>query len=1105
MAVSNRERVGRAMELLGTALGLYVDRRMSKRAPAGGNWKAAYVNENVETDPSVLVGVILDNWQDVFRDELRGPGRNLLSEAREWRNHWAHNNSFSHPDAYRALDTVERLLALIDAPEAAEVGKSKSDMQRAQIEAEARSAAPSTAALFSEPAAGLKPWRDVVVPHEDVARGKYDVAEFAANLYKVAKGEGLAEYRDPVEFFRRTYLTVGLRALLTQAAQRITGPGGPPIVNLQTNFGGGKTHSLIALHHLFSGLPVSGFPQEVQELLAAAGVTELPKVTRSVVVGTQLSPGQPETKPDGTVVRTIWGEIAWRLGGKDAFEMIAEADRTSTNPGAAMEDVLRICSPCLVLIDEWVAYARQLFETTERLLPGGLFETQFSFAQTLADAVIAVPGALLVISLPVSDDPARPGVTPIGSEAEVGGAAGQEAARRLGNVIGRTETSWRPASAEESFEIVRRRLFEPIPAEMVRYRDATARAFAEFYRTQAAEFPAEARDAGYPERIKAAYPVHPELFARLYEDWSALEGFQRTRGVLRLMAAVIGALWASGDKAPLILPANVPLDDPAVQTELTRNLDHAWQPILDTDVDGPASVPRKLDAEFGNLGRYSAARRAARAVFLATAPRSASRNLGVELTRVKLACTLPGESVATYGDALNRLTDRSSYLYVEGARYWYGTQASVARRARDLVDQYLSVRRDEVHAHIVSRLQEATKERGEFVAVHVRDVSPAEVRDDPECRLVVLPPTTPHVNRDNNSQAMVAARGILEQRSSGSRHYRNMLVFLAADQRRLEELERGVAEFLAWSDIYGRWEELGLDAFGRNQAESKKKDATQTVELRVAETYHWALVPTQPDPTGLIEWETTRTDGQGGLALRTSRKLVNTGQLNVAYAPELLRALLSEGGPLAPMWAAGHVSVNQLWDAFARYAYLPRLRDMDVLCRTAAQGPGSTTWQMHGFALAEAYDVTAGRYVGLVVDAMARHVTGTTLVVRTDLAAAQQAQDAVAARATPPGVPGPVSGQPVADGGAAPAPAPDDNQLRRFYAVAHLDPERYQRDFAKIAQEIVTNLAGCLGTELEITVEIRAVNDAGFPESAIRIVNENARTLKLGQHGFEKQ
>ena len=166
--------------------------------------------------------------------------------------------------------------------------------------------------------------------------------------------------------------------------------------------------------------------------------------------------------------------------------------------------------------------------------------------------------------------------------------AGQEAARRLGNVIARTETPWRPASAEESFEIVRRRLFEPIATDRIKDRDATAQTFSEFYRTQAAEFPSECREPGYIDKIKGSYPIHPELFARLYEDWSTLEGFQRTRGVLRLMAAVISALWAGNDQSPMILPASVPLDDAAVQAELTRNLDQAWQPIIDSDIDGPS-------------------------------------------------------------------------------------------------------------------------------------------------------------------------------------------------------------------------------------------------------------------------------------------------------------------------------------------------------------------------------------------------------------------------------------------------------------------------------------------------------------------------------------
>jgi predicted AAA+ superfamily ATPase len=1098
VALSNRDRVGRALDLLGEALAPYVDRRMTKKSTMGGNWSAQYANENLRSDPSALINVIFDNWQSVFRDELRSTGRNWLGELREWRNKWAHQEPFSHDDAYRALDSAERLLTLIDAPQASEVGESKAAVMRARFEAEAKGAAPKPSPLFAEPAAGLKPWRDVVVPHDDVARGKYELAEFDANLHQVAESKGLAEYSDPIEFFRRTFLTTGLRAMLGQAATRITGGGGAPVVNLQTNFGGGKTHSMIALYHLLSGLSPAQFPQEVQELLGSVGVSELPSVTRAVVVGTRLSPGQPEVKADGTEVRTIWGEIAWRLGGREVFDLVAEADRTATNPGAAMDEVLRICAPCLILIDEWVAYARQLFETRE-LLPGGLFETQFSFAQTLADAAIAVPGALLVVSLPVSDDPARPGVTPIGSEAEVGGAAGQEAARRLGNVIGRIETSWRPASAEESFEIVRRRLFQPMAADQLKHRDATSKAFGDFYRGQAAEFPAEARDASYVERIKRAYPIHPELFARLYEDWATLEGFQRTRGVLRLMAAVISVLWAEGDQSPLILPSSVPLDNPAVQGELTRNLDHAWQPIIDTDVDGPRSVPRAVDSDYPNLGRYRGALRAARAVFLATAPRHGSPNLGVELPRVKLGCAVTGESVATYGDALNRLTDRSSYLYVEGARYWYGTQASVARRARDLVEQYLASRRDEVHVAIIDRLRQLTSERGEFTAVHVSPPSPAEVPDIAECRLVVLPPNAPHVNKDTSSQAMAAARAILEKRPAGDRQYRNMLLFLAADQRRLEELERGVAEHLAWSSIHERWEELGLDAYGRNQAQSKCADADRAVALRVAETYHWALVPHQPSPTGPIEWETTKTDGEGGIAARASRKLLNMGAFATAYAPELLRRLLDDEDRLAALWVDGHVSVNEVWDAFARYVYLPRLRDVAALAATVASGPNSITWEDHGFAVADAFDEKTERYASLVTGGVGEHVTGTTLVVRPDRAVAQ--------RAAGDHAPGPVAGDgrgPAreGDGGETTTAPAADGKLRRYYGRAQLDPERYQRDFARIAQEIVANLAAHLGTELEITVEVRATNEAGFPEGLIRTVKENSDTLKLDS-GFE--
>ncbi len=1109
MVVSNRERVGRAFEALAEGLGPFVDRQMT--SVHGEEWLEGFLEPGPRSsapgslrDPAFLLKVMAEAWDSSFRSRLTRSDRNLVFELRDVRNRWAHNDAFNADDTYRALDSIERVLVAVDAKEADAVGRSKTELMRLRYEADVRKAA-APAAATSGAVAGLRPWREVIVPHDDVAQGRYGLAEFAADLHQVAAGSGSAEYTDPVEFFRRTFLTEGLRQLLSEATGRLVGTGGVPVVDLQTTFGGGKTHTLIALWHLCSGVQISDLPEDVQELLRAAGVDALPKVRRAALVGTRIAPGQVSVKPDGTEVATLWGELAWQLAGKDGYCLVAEADRTGTSPAGALAELFRASAPCLVLVDEWVAYARQLYATDERLV-GGSFEAHVSFAQALTEAARSTDQAILVVSLPasVSTDPSPAVLGSGGSSVELGGPGGAEALRRLRSVIGRVESSWHPASAEEGFEIVRRRLFRPIDASALVYRDATAQSFARLYQSQAAEFPAECREAAYERRLRAAYPIHPELFDRLYEDWSTLERFQRTRGVLRLMAQVVGALWRDGDQSPLILPGTIPLDDAPVASELARNLEDSWKPVMDTDVDGPASLPAQLDATYQNLGRYGATRKVARAVFLGSAPTVHSAHRGIEAARVRLGCAAPGEAVATYADALARLSDKATYLYVDRDRYWYGLSPSVARMARDRAERWLATAVAEVDAALCERIRRQ-RDRGEFVGVHVAPSSSADVDDDDRVRLVVLSPQAAHVVKTDDSPALVAAREILERRGNAPRLYRNMVAFLAADNRRVDDLRQGMAEALAWMSISTEAEELGLGAQQAAQAATKAAEAEVTVERRLAEAYTWALVPTQPDPTGPIVFDPVRIEGQGTLAARTARRLIDKGHLNVVYAPSLLRTLVL-GGSLASLWKSGHVAVGDLWEALARYPYLPRLRDRLVLQRSVQDGPAGLFWTEEGFALAEGYDVGSGLYLGLVAGhGVLSGTSPSTLLVRPEVAMAQlSAQEQT-------------TSQSAADGGTtvttSTTPAPTDTlatsaaspiRPRRFHGSIVLRSERLSLEFGRVVQEVVQHLADSTAT-VEVTVEIAADTPDGFDEAVIRTVTENASTLHFSDQGFEEE
>ena len=1115
MAATMNERVGKALDLLKAGLGPFVQREFRTRYDDSALQRAQdYIRTdrlNIDKpldqwDSAALLALMWDSWNDVFRDVLGYADRTYVTELRDVRKRWAHQETFSGDDAYRALDTIERLLADVSAEEADEVGRAKQELLRIryedQLRYEKRKGGGDTPTIGT-----LKPWREVVHPHRDVASGHYQQAEFAADLWQVHLGEGSVEYRDPIEFFRRTYLTESLRELLANGVKRLAGSGGDPVVQLQTNFGGGKTHSMLALYHLFGGTPATDLTG-AEEVLKTAGMGAVPKVSRVVIVGNKISPGNPTTKADGTVVRTLWGELAWQLGfarggvteARKAYDRIRADDEQATSPGDRIRELMNDYGPSLILIDEWVAYARQLHDQGD--LPGGDFETHFSFAQVLTESAKLAKKCLLVISLPASDTAVSPHA--VADDVEVGGERGRAALDRLRNAVGRVETSWRPATAEEGFEIVRRRLFEPITArEQFVARDGIARAFADLYRNQQAEFPPEAHDADYEKRLRDAYPIHPEVFDRLYGDWSTLVKFQRTRGVLRLMAAVIHSLWERGDRNPLIMPGNIPLDDADVRFELLRYLPDSWGAVLDKDVDGPNALPLQIDNDVANLGRYAATRRAARAIFLGSAPTANAANRGLEDRRVKLGCVMPDEGPAIFGDALRRLANAATYLYQDGVRYWYSTQATVTKLADDIAAQLVR-EPDKIEAEIARRVRDDVRKTGDFRRVHPLPASPQEVVDDLDARLVVLGPDTPFVkDKDNESRAVRAAKRYLESRGSSPRLFQNTLVFLAIDQTRLQDLDEGVRKYLAWASIVAQKDTLDLSPNQVRQAETQLKSADTTVAGRLPEAYQWLLIPVQDKPTEPMRIEPFKLTGQDALAVRAAKRLRNEELLIAGLAGTRLRMELDR----VPLWRGEHVSVRQLADDFARYFYLPRLAGPDVLVEAVRDGLGLLLWQQDGFAYADSYDEAAGRYRGLRtgphVQVSERDLSG--LIVKPDVAQAQVDRERAPEPPVPPTPPvDPGDGNPPVPP-VPPVPPAGPKAPTRYYGTVTIDPARAGRDAGRIADEVLAHLVGLVGANVTVTLEIEATAPAGVPDNVVRIVNANARDLKFKSTSFEAE
>ena len=950
----------------------------------------------------------------------------------------------------------------------------------------------------------LKPWREIARPHKDVLEGSFKQSEFAADISQVAGGTAPDEYQNAEKFFSRTYITEGMRLLLISVAQRLAGHGGDPVIQLQTAFGGGKTHTMLAVFHLASREVSTDKLMGIPPVLDEAGISELPRARMAVIDGIRLSPSQARTYGSITV-NTLWGELAWQLLGEEGFSLVADSDADGTSPGKeVLKELLSRAAPCVILIDELVAFTRQL--ELGKQYKAGTFDSNISFIQGLTEALKAVPNAILLASLPES-------------ELEVGGTMGQRALESLETYFARVESVWKPVGSREAFEIVRRRLFESSGerAEV----EGISRQFSDFYRKHADKFPVETQSNEYFERLCSSYPIHPEVFDRLYEDWSTLDKFQRTRGVLQYMAIVIHRLWNSDNRDALIMPGSLPLEDTNVRNKSIHYLPQGWEPVIEKEVDGPRSIPADIDGHHTLFGGVQAARRTARSIFLGSAPSSQEQMIrGIQAERVLLGTVQPGQTIGVFEDVLKRLRDRLHYLYAEQDRYWLDTKPNL-RREMESRKQNIS-ERDDLIPMLKERVNRSFGKNHHFGGIHVFTPS-VDVPDDYGSgpRLVVLP-TQAGYSRTETNQAFGEAEKILRNRGEQPRQKQNRLIFLAPDFDVVSRLKEQGRIFLAWRSIVADIENgtLNQDLSHLNQAKRNRDGAEQSLTQLIRETWKWLLAPVEDFVKGRPElsWEVVSIPPTApNLIQSIEDKLREEEWLVYEWSPIHLRKVLNDwylkGG-------VTEVSALKVWQDSCHYLYLPRLVNDQVFRNAISQGVETEDY----FAYASGKE--GDRYLGFSFGrGSIAPLDDSSLLIEREAAAAYAEKQRQAQQPQPQpgvdmggptGVTGGIGG--TQGGGGSPVNTPpgviDDTGgagnsgsgvvKTHFYGTASLDPVKAKMDFATIMDEVVQQFTAQLGVEVTISVEIEAKKKDGFDESLQRTIKENCNVLRFSSSEFEE-
>lgn len=912
--------------------------------------------------------------------------------------------------------------------------------------------------------ADLKPWLELTKPHEDIRDGSFDESLFAADLGLVAVGKGPRDYLDPELFAQKTFLTGNLRAALVEVGDRLAGDDSSAAVfRMQTEFGGGKTHTLLAAYHLF------GTPDRVagtklgRDLAAELKGGVLPRATVAVLDGSAMR-ADPERMPDGTTVYSFLGHLAWRLGGADLYARVREQDEALLGTSTVqMVEVLEAAAPCLVLLDETLEYLNKALEV--RTHEGSLAATTLTVIKELCTAASNVNGASVVATLTSS------------RLEDYASVSGQEMQERLSKVVGRTENIVTPVEGDDIFPILHTRLFDTVGDQASRR--AVADAYGAYYESLGDVLPSSYRDPAYRDRIESAYPFHPELIDILTNRWGSLSGFQRTRGALRTLAHTVKALAQRNHKAALIHPGDVPLSDAGVRAEVIRFAGESYKSALNADIIRSDSKAAEEDRRRGGeVAKNSIAVGLATTAFLNSF--GADKVVGASAPQmlVGVGRPNPGLTRGVLDDVRDALSGALWYMRYEGGRYRFTTEPNLNKV---IVEREGAIGDD----RIVDLLREAIAKvapQADPFRVELGVTESSDVVDEARLTLGILGfdlTLGPERAEDTRSRAET----ILTTRGGSARSNKNAVVLVAADQNGLVKARQTARALAAMRDISK--DQTRLKRFNqeqRDQLDERLKAADERLPQQLAMAYRHLMLlvgdgngGSRLDSVDLGPARVADTiPGRVGEYLRGSDRLLDT-----VLAPAAL--LTDRFGVLAA--DAEAIEIEKLLGYFYRLPRLPKLASPDVLRNCLVQGVESGTFGLASGATWDADDSVL-RFQTHVLPGEIQFQPGTWLL------RAATAKRLLEGRAPSPA---PVSGggssgpvdlvvEPEAEeqpaGGGGPA-----NPTRITISVTGVTADKI-RDVLKVAVFPLTSG----GATVRVNVEVVAEDPSGIPRNTLDLV-----------------